>query len=745
LHSRLRRIVVEHATLLVSILAILWQLRAFLDPHTLPARGDPSLPFQGNDLTPQWAPWIRVAIDAVWRHHTLPFWDPYRNAGSPEFEVPEAGVIGIATLFGGVLPLEAAIKWAMLAHVVIGMTGTYALARRLGVARVFAGFGAFSFGIGTYLLDHFRPGHLSHIQPMCLAPWAMFFVWRALTVEDAWWRSAVAGGVAAGLQLLEGGTSVVVYTAIAFSLIVVTCPGREWRRWTLHLARVAGVAATCAVATAAPQLLPMVAYIGVTGRGGGLPLSQSMAVVAEVRHPLPTVAASLVMLAGLGWLWWKQERRVAAWLTAMVVIGVAAARIDGVYEFLWRNFPGIRYQRIPQRALVLVGLAAPLLIAAGLEAVWTVANRWKRIGAVIAALAIAAFLRESWRIAPRTPPMADPRVEQRQNAAMRWLADHAAGSRVHVWESPNRQWGSDNITVPLGLEAITSYTPSEHRDYLPGDFDREEDVTFLSESYANPAKLWGLLNVRYVLSMTPRGDAGFTLAARVPRCPARVCQPEKSAGPYVYENREWLPRAWVVQHAIAVVGRSRAAFEAAMYAMAQGEFEPARVAVLQFEPGAILPPVDRVFAVDADVPGASPWNHDRLRAALARATERAPRRVQAAGFRRPSTNRLEFQAPADGWLVMSEKLALYRGWSATVGGTSSAIFRADGVLSAVRVGAGQVVRASYVPPQFPVGVIVLAVVSAVVVGADRWRRRHARRVSDVAISEAAYASPRATA
>ena len=87
--------------------------------------------------------------------------------------------------------------------------------------------------------------------------------------------------------------------------------------------------------------------------------------------------------------------------------------------------------------------------------------------------------------------MADPRVEREQNHAMRWLAAHAAGSRIHIWESPDRHWGANNITVPLELEAITSYTPSEHRDYLPGDFDDADHVTFMGESYSSPARFWG--------------------------------------------------------------------------------------------------------------------------------------------------------------------------------------------------------------------------------------------------------------
>src|SRR5262245_31933279 len=181
--------------LAVAIAVIVWRLRAFLPPHTLPARGDPALPFQGSDLTPQWAPWLRVAIDALWRQGVLVFWNPFTNGGAPEFEAPEAGVLSLITLLGGIAPVEAAVKWGMLAHVLAGMIGTYVFARRLHVGGVFSAVGAFSFGIGTYLLDHLRPGHLSHIEPMCLVPWAMLFLWNALNEGEHWWRYAVTAGL----------------------------------------------------------------------------------------------------------------------------------------------------------------------------------------------------------------------------------------------------------------------------------------------------------------------------------------------------------------------------------------------------------------------------------------------------------------------------------------------------------------------------------------------------------------------
>ena len=311
--------------MVIAVAAILWHLRAFLPPFTLPARGDPSLPFQGSDLTPQWGAWLRVAIDSVWRHATLPFWNPFANAGMPVFDAPQAGVVSLTTLLGVLLPLEAAIKWALLAHIVAGMAGVYAFSQRLGVRSVLAAVGAFSFGIGTYLLDHFRAGHVSDTLAMCLAPWVMFLVWKALVDPERWWRPAIAAGMLIGLEILEGGSSVVVYTAIALSLLAVTCVGPGWRSWVIHVGRVGVVAAVCAFATAAPQMLPMLAYVGLTGTAKAFRSRVRPCTSQEVAHPMPTVAAMVIMCVGVVWLWKNGRWRAALWIAAVIAFAAAAA------------------------------------------------------------------------------------------------------------------------------------------------------------------------------------------------------------------------------------------------------------------------------------------------------------------------------------------------------------------------------------------------------------------------------------
>ena len=57
--------------------------------------------------------------------------------------------------------------------------------------------------------------------------------------------------------------------------------------------------------------------------------------------------------------------------------------------------------------------------------------------------------------------------------------------------------------------------------------------------------------------------------------------------------------------------------------------------------------------------------------------------------------------------MASEKLALYPGWSVTVDGKPVDIVRDNGILGAVRVGAGDTVRLSYEPRYFRSGVALL--------------------------------------
>jgi hypothetical protein len=183
----------------------------------------------------------------------------------------------------------------------------------------------------------------------------------------------------------------------------------------------------------------------------------------------------------------------------------------------------------------------------------------------------------------------------------------------------------------------------------------------------------------------------------------------------------------MVHHAIALVGAPDLVFEAALDLMRMPDFDPTRVVVLHLSPGVEVPRVDQVFGVGINVPGGVRLRTGFADEALAKIFQSPAEPLEPAGVSRNGPNRIEFSAPSDGWLVASEKLALYPGWSATIRRAPLSLFRADGVLTAMQVRAGQVVRAAYEPPRFRIGLALFGTMVLAIVAADRRSRRRARR------------------
>jgi hypothetical protein len=560
---------------------------------------------------------------------------------------------------------------------------------------------------------------------MALLPWCWLLAWKALHAEHNFHRWALACGALAGVGALEGGSSPVVYGVPALALLLLGIPFAAGRwRGLKRLVATGVLAAVAAGAVAGCQLLPMLDYLKVTGRAGGLPWGHASARILEYNNPLPGTALWVVMGLGFALLAWRGPRRAAVWFAAVAALGYLTSEHEEVFRVLWLYAPGFSYQRIPQRALVLLGAAGSILAGAGVQAAYEIARGRRWLGLPLA-LVLAGWLGyELWQRAPAPMAMADVRIERKENSAIRWLVEHARGTRIHIWESENRHWGADNVTQPFELEVLASYTPTENRDYLPGDFDEQGHRTFHAETYSDPAKFWGLLGVRYVTSTGPRGEGGFHLATMVPRCAIEVCQPTKSAGPFIYENDRVLPRLFRVSRTLVLVGEPRKVFEASLDIMKQPAFDPGQVAILQIVPGEPMPDADAQIAVGDAIGGMPLLGTAEGDAAVNKILDGPKATVNGSVLQREGPNRFEAVAPAgEGWIVVSEKMAIYRGWSLWTEGNPTRFVRADGVLAAFKASPGVKIEARYRPPGFLLGLAGLVLVSAGVAVAELWLRR----------------------
>ena len=231
---------------------------------------------------------------------------------------------------------------------------------------------------------------------------------------------------------------------------------------------------------------------------------------------------------------------------------------------------------------------------------------------------------------------------------------------------------------PLGMgseEAAVSklgqFFPSAHQVHSAGGHGSPlmlaRHHTFLHQ--AHPVQMVQLLGVRYILT---EGRMGEDAEATYPL----VHSDEQSV---VYENRDPLPRAFIVHDAIRVDSPDEA-----LTHFQDLDIDPRHTVILETDASAPAPAVS-----------ASAGNSTAI------ITQQNPQLVE-----------IETSLADDGYLVLLD--TYYPGWAATVDGGHTPIYRANFIERAVFVPAGEhVVRFEYRPLSFRVGVWISLLVLVV--------------------------------
>ena len=249
---------------------------------------------------------------------------------------------------------------------------------------------------------------------------------------------------------------------------------------------------------------------------------------------------------------------------------------------------------------------------------------------------------------------------------------------------------ASNMGTPLGLQSIQGYNAvhiaryDEYVEKLNGRSQGYHNADVVPRGLDSP--LLDLLNVRYMIVPTSvEADQGELLEL-------------KDAHPTVYgddrvevlENRDALPRAWIVHSAI------EASRSETLKQLGSGAVDPRRTALLERTP----PDLDSPEDPSADRAAVTEYEADRIS--------------------------LNTETGARGLLVLSE--AYYPAWKAYVDGEPVPLYVADHVLRAVPVPAGEhTVELRYESWSLRIGVAIslgfcLALVVLVAAGARRRKK-----------------------
>jgi hypothetical protein len=724
----------------------------------------------GNDLANMFHHWLDFAVGSIWEGR-LPLWNPYLSSGLPFVSNPQPALFYPPTWLALLVPVPRALGLIVVLHLWLAGVGMIAWLRSEGASAVGALFGGIVFAFSGYFFVRVQAGHLGVITTGTWLPFVLWACRRAVTRGS--WGLAVLGGLPVGLSILAGHTASFLYVALGLAAYAVFCAWECWREERSARAAAlpllqSSVILVVGLALAAVQVLPMVELVMQSIRqGSGYDFAArfswppghllTLLVPNFFGEPLHTgywgdgiydefilyVGVLPLLLALLG-LRLRQRLKPFLFALGLGALLLAFGEYGALHRLFYRFVPLFQSARAPARAGFLFTLAAAALAGLAVTALTSASpplsppmggikggDERRRLLALLkrpliltvagiaAAVVVAGFLAFAWgresnpeagrlyHVANRVAIFlfffllsAGLLGAWRKGSLSRrafwllavglvlldlWAFGGEAVQPVDVPESTYWRivaqavddpqaarvlpWGlsdfEQNGGMPFGLRSVFGYDPLVLERY-------EEFITSLPDPRA---RTYDLLNAGYLVTTAPQDFADD------PDAPRLVLE---ESGVWVYERPGALPRAWVVPQ-VEVLGD-----EAMLARIHEPDFHPRAVAL-----------VESPLACAGDGTGAVESVRDE--------GNRVEARVQGGG----------------GLLVFSE--VHYPGWRAEVDGEPAPLVRADYVLRAVCVPAGEHrVVLVYDPPLLKIGLAITGMALLLVFGVAVWQFRCGR-------------------
>lgn len=221
----------------------------------------------------QFYPWHRLVVEAIRSGH-LPLWNDLLGNGAPLLANHQSATFYPLNLIYFLTPVERAMGYSVVLHLILAGLFAYAWGRTIGLAR----FGATVTGLG-FMLSGFFVSRTQFITVINGAAWLpLLFLLAERLVRRRTLLDAIWLGVALALQFLAGHAQLWFYSlwaVVIYVLARVLSVRREQSRPKYVFALLAG-AFLLSIGLSAIQLLPTAELSFLSQRADGLDYDEAM-------------------------------------------------------------------------------------------------------------------------------------------------------------------------------------------------------------------------------------------------------------------------------------------------------------------------------------------------------------------------------------------------------------------------------------------------------------------------------------
>ena len=520
--------------------------------------------------------------ESVFKYGTLHLWTPYFYSGQPMMAIPESYLFDLNFLYVLLLRnIYLAMNLAVVSYFFLAGLGMYLLVMGLKKEPKIAFISALIYMFNGFMHSFILAGHLNILESYSLMPFVFLFAYKAVKGEN-WLANSVIAGLFFSLMVLAGGIIFFLYTGLLVGfLLAFNIPGKNFLKRALRIFLIGAVLLLTLFGIAAIKLLPSLEYTGLSNRAAGISYTEFLGqpvklasfwniFVSNIGFAGMSGAVGIMAFALLLMGLFSYRNKMVIFFLFLIILAILLASGSSLAEFFYKFVPGFGKMRHIERSLVFFVFSASILVAYGyanLDEKLGKLNTYKKYKNTFYFLIVILILLEMafFRI-----PVTTKVIEAKDIQLLDYISNDKSYYRtLNLGLKDLIGHAGYNYYAQLGVQEVKGGGGIWVNDYI--------EYMAVALQYA-PSKLFGMLNTKYIIADTELNIPNTRLVGKFKDC--RECSVSNAFGPYLYENLELLPRAFVVNSSILVIGKDDAAKQL-IYSLMLNKFNPENTVIIR--------------------------------------------------------------------------------------------------------------------------------------------------------------------
>lgn len=666
---------------------------------------------------------------SIFKYGQFPLWMPNMYAGTPFFAMPQSDTLYIHLI--PFLLVFKSIEFVLNLNTVliVALSGIFMYFFMLdcGLKRRYALISGILFALNGFMISHVT-SWIERGKVIMYIPLVLLLLQRGLKEKD-WVKYAILTGIAIALQFHGSGVDYFLFSLlIPASFGIYWLFGKNFNKRIVKLLLVSVLVFVVFFGLVAVKLLPMLDFQKYSSKEEGFSFEDSVGSKVDykdiIKLPFYIQAkrGESSWIGFLGFLFvlfsflrWKEKKVLYHYL--LLIIGILIVTGSYFYYPLWKLVPGFSGTHHVVRNLFIVTFAFSALAGFGAEALFERVRKFKLSEKAITIIYVAVIIllvidlryvspRDVYQVWPGAYKGKSMEEQISNNELLQNLSKEPGLFRVTNIGTAVHSGQATSHIVPLDMQMLYGGTSV----WIPEYYE-----IYLYYAHAQPAKFYGMLNTKYIYSKEPINITGLRFVRKFKECEFCWETPTTDmgiSGPYLYLNEQFLPRAYMAENSILVIGEESTAKQTMYSLMLHGNFDPSNTVIIM-DVGNInsasqdfLNVFDAVFLAKDSVDSNSVFKLENyvdnggllfpdIVNGRDSVTEEDVRnllisfkgdysKVKEVNVSYYSPNKINLKINKEsGFLVLSEKYFMFPDWEARSGGERKEILRANGINSAV--------------------------------------------------------------